>query len=208
MTAKLEGEDPLDVEPRAGYACCIRGSSDQRGVDRSGEVNVAKTHALLFCLAAGVVSNGCDRVSGVGRLDGVNGQASWGIVADGCDVPGSIGQVQYDDHDEDIKFHADVISVRHCVMPTDCVICDAQRVALGIPITSADYEVLAEYRSTNPAVPGSGQTVFCLTDNGEGTKATASDNGIVSVETGPYAGYLNYGPVRGNIQQHQCPATQ
>lgn len=171
---------------------------------------MAKTHALLFCLAVGVVFNGCDRVSGVGRLDGVNGQASWGIVADSCDVPGSFGQVQYDDHDQDVKFHGDVFSVRQCLTPVDCVTCNALRDDLGFPLNpNSDYEVVAEYRSTNPERPGTGQAVFCLTDNGEGTKATASDNAIVILgATGPYPGYFNYGSIRGNIQQHQCPAAQ
>jgi len=164
-------------------------------------MNVAKKHAVLFCLAAGLVANGCDRVSGVGRLDGVRGQASWGLVADGCDAGLVKGEVQYDDRDEDVRFHADVLTVTQCMLATDCATCDA----FGFTLTGADYQVLAQYRSTNSAEPGSGQAFFCLTDNGEGTNATASDFGIVSVVDGPYAGYLNYGPIRGNIQQHACP---
>ena len=165
---------------------------------------MAKTHALLFCLVAGVVSNGCDnKVTGVGRLDGATGQASWGIVADGCDAAAT-GQVQYDDHDNDVRFHADVLTVQQCLDPVVCLTC----VELGFLLTGADYEVTAEYRSTNPADPGSGHAVFCLSDNGEGTKATASDNAMVSVLSGPYALYTNSGPIRGNIQQHECPAAQ
>ena len=165
---------------------------------------MAKTHALLFCLVAVVVSNGCDnKVTGVGRLDGATGQASWGIVAEECDVFGANGQIQYDDHDNDVKFHGDVTAVLQCEV-AGCPAC----VTLGFPL--ADYEVHANYRSTNPAVPGDGQAVFCLTDNGEGTKATASDNAMVSVVDGPlpYLGYINYGPIRGNIQEHECPAAQ
>ena len=170
-------------------------------------------YALLFCT---LIVAGCDRivgdrVTGLGRLDGAHGRASFGFNADNCD-PTPTGQVQYDDHDREVKFHGDVVDVRQCnedlADSADCPVCDPLRVVLGFPPTGADYEVEVTYRSTNPDDPGEGTAHLCFTDNGEGVNATSSDNSIVSVKTGPprYVGYLNFGPIRGNIQQHECPS--
>jgi hypothetical protein len=154
--------------------------------------------AALFVVVA--LTSGCDRVTGGGRLDGVNGTASFGFNADGCNFPEFKGEFQYVDNDRNVKFHGDVVFARQCIAVEDCPTCDALRTALGFPLTFADYEIQLAYRSQ----AGDGTARVCVTDNGEGANSTGSDTAIVVVETGPYAGYLNYGSARGNIQQHRC----
>jgi hypothetical protein len=158
----------------------------------------------FVCLLAVLSLTACDRATGGGRLDGVNGRASFGFTADGCNIPDFKGQVQFVDHDNDVKFHGDVVYARQCIVAEDCPVCDPLRIALGYPLTFGDYEVEIQYRSTNPADPGSGTARACFTDNGEGVNSTGSDSSIVQVESGPYFGYLNHGTVRGNVQQHAC----
>ena len=168
-----------------------------------------KRYAALFCVVVvAVLSGACDRATGGGRLDGANGRASFGFNANGCNIADFSGQVQYNDHDSGAKFNGDVVYARQCIVAEDCPVCDPLRISLGFPLTTGDYEVEVAYRSTNPAQPGQGTARFCFTDGGEGSKATVSDNAIVSVESGPYTGYLNYGTIRGNVQQHGCPPGQ
>lgn len=165
-----------------------------------------KTSSVLFCLilATLVLSSACDRATGGGRLDGANGRASFGFNGDGCDAPDFKGQVQYNDQNGGQKFHGDVVYARQCLVDGDCPVCDPLRITLGFPLTLGDYEVGVSYESTNPAVPGNGLATVCVTDNGEGVNSTGSDTAIIQVQGGPYAGYLNYGSIRGNIQQHKC----
>ena len=160
---------------------------------------------LFFCLlVTALLITGCDRVTGGGRLEGVNGRASFGFNADGCGIPDFKGQLQFNDHDGGQKFHGNVAFARQCVVDGDCPVCDPLRISLGFPLTTGDYEVTINYDSTNPAQPGSGLATVCLTDNGEGANAVDSDNAIIQIQSGPYAPYLNFGPLRGNVQQHKC----
>lgn len=165
-----------------------------------------KTSTLLFCLVLALllISVGCDRVTGGGRLDGVNGRASFGFNGDGCGGTDFKGQLQYQDHDGGQKLHGDVVFARQCVVDGDCPVCDPLRIQLGFPLTTGDYEVTVDYDSTNPAIPGSGTATVCLTDNGEGAKAVDADSAIIQIQSGPYAPYLNFGSLRGNVQQHKC----
>lgn len=164
-----------------------------------------KTSTVLFCLVlTALLLSSCDRATGGGRLEGVNGRASFGFTGDGCDFPVFKGQVQYNDHDGGQKFNGNVNYARQCLVGGDCPVCDPLRISLGFPLTLGDYEVGVDYQSTNPAVPGSGTAILCFTDNGEGANAVASDNAIIQVQSGPYAPYLNYGDIRGNVQQHKC----
>lgn len=168
-----------------------------------------KASRVFFCLLlttlVALASGACDRSTGGGRLDGANGRASFGFTADGCDFPDSFkGNVQYQDHDGGQKFNGDVVYARQCLVGGDCPVCDPLRITLGFPLTLGDYEVGINYRSTNPNFPGDGTAVLCVTDNGEGVNSTGSDTAIVQIQSGPYAPYLNYGSIRGNVQQHKC----
>lgn len=164
-----------------------------------------KTSILLACMVLTLLFiSACDRATGGGRLDGVNGQASFGFNADGCDFPAFKGQIQYGAKDGGQKFHGEANYARQCLVGGDCPVCDPLRISLGFPLTLGDYEVGINYDSTNPAIPGSGTATLCVTDNGEGVNSAGADTGIISVSSGPYAGYLNYGEIRGNIQQHKC----
>jgi len=69
------------------------------------------------------------------------------------------------------------------------------------------YEIKIHYRSTNPKEPGEGEAVACVVDNGEGINAISLDNAFIDVVSGPYNGYTNSGPVKGNIQSHECKET-
>ena len=161
---------------------------------------------ILFCLVfAALLASGCDRATGGGRLEGANGRASFGFNGDGCDFPTSFkGELQYQDHNGGQKLHGEVTFARQCLVEGDCPVCDPLRIQLGFPLTLGDYEVSIDYDSTNPASPGSGTGTFCVTDNGEGAKAVDSDSAIIQLHSGPYAGYLNFGSIRGNVQQHKC----
>ena len=164
-----------------------------------------KISRILFIVAlAALLSTACDRATGGGKLNGANGRASFGFTGDGCDTTNFKGQLQYQDQDGGQKLHGDVVFARQCLVGGDCPVCDPLRIQLGFPLTLGDYEVTVDYRSTNPAIPGNGTATVCFTDNGEGAKAVDSDSAIIQVQSGPYAGYLNYGSIQGNVQQHKC----
>ena len=164
-----------------------------------------KTSRILFCLVLTMLlASACDRATGGGRLEGVNGRASFGFNGDGCGGTDFKGQLQYQDHDGGQKLNGDVTFARQCLVGGDCPVCDPLRIQLGFPLTLGDYEVTVAYDSTNPAFPGGGTGTFCVTDNGEGANAVDSDSAIIQLNSGPYAGYLNFGSIRGNVQQHKC----
>jgi len=164
-----------------------------------------KTSTVLFCLVlTALLVGACDRATGGGRLEGVNGRASFGFTGFGCGGTDFKGQLQYQDHDGGQKFNGDVTFARQCLVDGDCPVCDPLRIQLGFPLTLGDYEVTIDYKSTNPAFPGNGIATACFTDNGEGAKAIDSDTAIIQVQSGPFAPYLNHGSIRGNVQQHKC----
>ena len=108
-----------------------------------------------------------------------------------------------------MAFNGAVLEAGKCVSPSvtaqldfACVVC-----AVNFPGLPADGFVV-DYRSTNPNVADTlpvQTAVACVTDNGEGTKATSADFGRIFVINGPYSGYTNSGPVKGNIQEQNCP---
>lgn len=159
---------------------------------------------LFFVILMALLVASCDRATGGGKLEGVNGRASFGFTGDGCDTTNFKGQFQYNDQDGGQKLHGDVVFARQCLVDGDCPVCDPLRIQLGFPLTLGDYEVTVDYRSTNNASPGTGTATVCFTDNGEGAKAVDSDSAIISISSGPYAGYLNHGSIQGNVQQHKC----
>jgi hypothetical protein len=73
------------------------------------------------------------------------------------------------------------------------------------PIPPNLYGVAFQFTSTNPRYPGSGYGVACITDNGQGKKAVSKDNVVLIIANGQYQGYINQGPVQGNISSGPCP---
>lgn len=162
-----------------------------------------KVFAVFVALCCVFMQISCKRVTGGGQLRGANGRATVAFTGNGCDSNKIKGQVQYRDHNSNVKFHGTVVTASHCVRIGDCPTCDPLFIAFGYGFTQeSDFEIVANYRSTNPAVKGTGKVTFCVSDRGEGAGAT--DIGIVSVENGPFAGYQNHGPVQGNVQEHEC----
>lgn len=159
--------------------------------------------ARVFVAAASVVIAGCaGKVTGGGSLIGTAGHGSFGVTADSCGKT-TKGQFEYVDHDSVVKLHGDVVGAGQCV--AGLTTCDCQALVPGFGLGFADYEIDSEYRSTNPQVPGGGHVIACVSDNGEGSKATGADNASIHVVSGPFTGYNNIGYVQGNIQQHKCP---
>ena len=146
----------------------------------------------------------CDRVTAGGRLDGANGRAAVSVIGDGCNPPNFEGRAQYKDFDGGQKFNGEVVFARQCLIGGDCPVCDPLRINLGFPLTLADYEVRVDYKSTNPAFPGEGTATLCFTDADAPSGSGGPDTAIIQVQSGPYAGYLNHGPIRGNVQQLKC----
>ena len=66
------------------------------------------------------------------------------------------------------------------------------------------YGISFWFESTNPRYPGSGMGVACITDNGQGKKATAKDNLVIIIGQGQYYDYINQGSVKGNIGSEPC----
>lgn len=66
------------------------------------------------------------------------------------------------------------------------------------------YGVGFDFTSTNPAYPGRGTGVACMTDNGQGKKAIDKDKVVLILGIGQYEGYINQGSVQGNISSAPC----
>jgi hypothetical protein len=78
---------------------------------------------------------------------------------------------------------------------------DPRCVKLAPPAKGGCISTEAPYQSQNPKVPGSG-TVFwvvCDMDGDAQPDVDGTDMILVQVDTGPYMGYANTGPVQGNI---------
>lgn len=62
-----------------------------------------------------------------------------------------------------------------------------------------NYYALLEYVSVNPDHPGEGKAVICFGEKSEMTAADVYGDIWVSVQSGPFVGYENTGPVYGNM---------
>ena len=67
-----------------------------------------------------------------------------------------------------------------------------------------NFYALLEYVSANPDHPGDGHAVVCFGNEKELQNSEVFGHIWVTVQTGPYEGYENYGPIYGNVQSHQC----
>ena len=61
-----------------------------------------------------------------------------------------------------------------------------------------------EYVSANPDHPGDGLALVCFGNGNDTESAEVSGHVWVAVQSGPYEGYENYGPIYGNVQSHEC----
>ena len=66
------------------------------------------------------------------------------------------------------------------------------------------YAVGFQFTSTNPRYPGTGIGIACIQDNGQGKYAINKDYVVMIIANGQYHGYINQGPVRGNIATEPC----
>ena len=67
-----------------------------------------------------------------------------------------------------------------------------------------NYYALLEYESANPDYPGEGHAVVCFNEEPDMSSPDAYGDIWVSVQSGPFEGYENFGPVYGNMLSHQC----
>jgi hypothetical protein len=162
---------------------------------------------VLVGLMSGCAQLG--KVTGGGWMESASGsgKANFGFNANSCDAyeledewVDVRGRFNYHDKNADIKMNGKVVSVMECLAPAenllDAPLCDV--------FCIGGYVVEVDYRSTLTTNKGSGSARVCVWDNGEGANATASDFAKFEALTGPFAGYMNSGPVQGNIKAHEC----
>ncbi|MDH5764721.1 MAG: hypothetical protein OEZ38_01805 [Gammaproteobacteria bacterium] len=169
-------------------------------------------HFKFFIVIAACISilYGCSnatngKVTGGGTIVSAsgNGKANFGFNGDSC--TGKVkGKFNFHDkyHNADkggVKLNGTVTGTDHCIATGtgarysgDCTQC------------ANGYIVKLNYKSTNPKIPGTGEAIACVVDNGQGMKATSSDSIWVKATSGPYSGYFSKGNVQGNIKGHAC----
>jgi len=168
-----------------------------------GAVIVVSATLAIGCGVPGKVTGG----GSIQSADGVSGdKADFGFNGQQCDTSRPAkGQLEYHDRNytafspSGVKLHADLTSTEQCVplgegnFSPNCLTCGSGAYALGLT-----------YRSTNPDLPGTGDGVACVVDQGQGANAP-EDYAAIVLFSGPYSGYVNgYHPVQGNVQSHTC----
>ena len=171
-----------------------------------------KTTHMMFCLGAAALLSitGCEipgKVTGGGFMDGAGGgKANLGFNATQCELVGeSTGRVNYHDKSAGVKVNGSVLDAGFCSPDTAVVQFTPQGAVIEICsfCFPNEYEVFFSYESTNPAVPGGGEGLICLRDDGEGQGDL--DNAFVFLYSGVYGGYFNGDTGwQGNIQGHDC----
>jgi len=182
-----------------------------------------RLHLALLAIILSIFLEACGvptHVTGGGWIpsNSGDGKANFGFNADACEDPfKATGHFNF--HDKKgliangasimggIKLNGKVVEASRCVaddpslpVTSGCQVCES---LLGID-GKIDYHALsATYDSTNPKALGSGIVYACAKDNGEGGKSS-SDLAVITIVGGPFDGYINAGPVQGNIQQHRC----
>lgn len=69
---------------------------------------------------------------------------------------------------------------------------------------NCNFYALLEYTSVNPDYPGEGHAVVCFGNDAESADASMHGNIWVTVQSGPFEAYENYGPIYSSVQSHQC----
>ncbi|MFY8274651.1 hypothetical protein AAEU32_11065 [Pseudoalteromonas sp. SSDWG2] len=178
----------------------------------------------LLILGVAAALSGCakldGRVTAGGTLNSKGGAGNAVFTAHAARCDGNVsGRVNYQDKTAidyqqtgGIAFNAEVFGAGLCsvdpVSPDGLE--DETRHCKQDICTEGMYQVEFNYDSTNPNAPGEGQGFACMMDIGEGIKSGFGANGILNImllESGPYAGYSNMGTIKGNVQLHDCPAS-
>jgi len=177
--------------------------------------------ATAACLAFLLASlSGCaipGTFSGGGTIPNkasTNGKATFTFSGDNCSgyIVGSVNYVGHEAMPGTVKLNSvELENTGECVSPEDsnyavaaCTLCNG----LNLLSQAGDGPVYASefrYISTNPTIPGEGEAFICVQDNGQGSKASGPDYGVISVTSGPYSGYLKFGPLKGNASSGACP---
>jgi hypothetical protein len=164
--------------------------------------------ALVGCAEPGFFSVG-------GWIPGAEGgKANFGGYVDACNFPTTYGHLTYHDKGYPLRLEGHVTGGAQCVNDggepsAACVQCQAVAIdKLGwssFPVADLGYAEIT-YRSQDKRNnPGTGTAFVCVADFGEGANADDPDFLYINVETGPYGGYENWGEVKGNINQEDCP---
>src|SRR5579872_7363970 len=147
---------------------------------------------ILLALSVAALTLGAgqcpSKVTGGGTLQGSAGNDTIALTADSCGAR-TRGKFDYLSHNSDVKMHGDVVGVSRCLVSgvdqngnpiTTCPQCQAlagPQFGLG----PADNEADVFYQSTNPAFPGRGLAVACISDNGQGHNSSGPDSAYVQV---------------------------
>ena len=181
--------------------------------------HVLKVAALIG--VAGLLS-ACEmapaRMTGGGTMHslGGEGRAQIAFTADGCDPDNVKGQFQFTDHTAiewqergGVKLHGTVTTAGMCTSePSDELLGDpgCGSSQLG-ECDAGQMAILFDYGSTNPHNPGDGQGLVCAQSAGPGAGKNLHAIAIVNLQSGPFAGYQNYGALIGNASVHECKSS-
>lgn len=187
--------------------------------------------ALLFCGCALQV-----RATGGGQMPSTNtsgtDKAIFTISGNNCgttideaspEFPAT-GNVSYKDMADStfpgLRFHATLTALDQCAfttiagqsVPDACEACSLDYFPFP-PKLLGGYGATLSYKSTNADYPdvGTDQVAHvCLIAPGQGPNNPIADDWVaIVVDSGPYSGYQNTGPIlHGNIQAINCPAPQ
>jgi hypothetical protein len=180
-----------------------------RGIFSAG--NRARGTRLLSLAAMAVLAtfflSGCYlQLTGGGWMRSVNGvdKATFSVnydVAKGQEAPGvckyELTHIRgtYHDHGTDVRFKIDDKDVKFivCFIDPDFTV---------PPLDNNCAGFVTSYESQDPKLPGRGHVSVAPCDHGEPGDV---DFLAIQVQSGPYAGYFNSGPVLGGNFQGQEP---
>lgn len=164
---------------------------------------------LSGCIVPGTFSGGGTIPNPAAKA---TGKATFTFSGDSCS--GAItGNVNYNGHEADAVMldSTQLIEVGQCLENEGspsvvCGYCSGLNVL--VPGDGPVYAALFQYRSKSKSSRGLTGTAFiCVQDNGKGSKAPSPDLALINVLSGPFAGYLKGGPVKGNVQAGTCPVS-
>ena len=176
---------------------------------------------LVGCAAPGFFSLGGTIPTQNPEKTGPRYVANFGGFFDACDLENTYGHVTY--HDKystlgEVRLEGLVEDAAECVETGDEGDFDCTRCREWVEEATGEELVdFAEgaflgyakirYRSQdmkNFDASENGVAYACVADFGEGAGAPDDDHLLMRVTTGPYAGYTNFGPVKGNIGHSGC----
>ena len=157
--------------------------------------------SLFLLILAGCIEEG--KVTGGGWIVSSDGQGKANYGFNGSSCGGDVkGHFTYNDKSAGMKVLGDVTGAGLCVDDPNA---DFNQNCVSV-CSAGDYLLEFTYDSTAKDAPGSGDGVACMTD---GATTGASDEVLVLINTGPYAGYMNDQETSGgNINAHDCPGSK